>query len=251
MDRRCGRSRRRHPVMAAVPRRGQRANPLRRPRRRAQTRHQISEERLTIARELHDFLAHNLSVMNVQTGAALHLLRSNPDQAEESLVTARDAGRSVLDELHKLLTVLRHDEPDDAPTSSLPTLDELPTLVDTMRSAGLTVTWTRTGADRSLAPAVSRAAYRITQEALTNAAKHGQGTTELITTWDDTGLAIKITNEIAAQTGDGGGQGVVGMGERAAINGGRLVAKPVGSRFVVNAWLPALTNRQESFEVTA
>ena len=91
----------------------------------AQTRQQVSEERLTIARELHDLLAHNLSVMNVHTGAALHLLRSDPDQAEASLTAARDAGRSVLDELRELLSVLRHDDGDDAPTSSLPTVDEL------------------------------------------------------------------------------------------------------------------------------
>ena len=80
--------------------------------------------------------------MNVQTGAALHLLRSDPDQAEESLSAARDAGRSVLDELRELLPVLRHDDGDDAPTSSLPSIDELAALVDTMRSAGLDVTWT-------------------------------------------------------------------------------------------------------------
>ncbi len=211
----------------------------------AQTHQQISEERLAIARELHDFLAHNLSVMNVQTGAALHLLRSDPDQAEKSLVAAREAGRSVLDELRDLLAVLRHDESADAPTSPLPTIDELPTLVDTMRSAGLTVTWTRTGAPRTLAPAVSLAAYRITQEALTNAAKHGQGDADLTTDWDDAGLTLRITNETTAQAGAGGGQGLVGMRERASTNGGWLLAELGGSRFVVDAWLPALTNRKE------
>ena len=208
----------------------------------AQTRQQLSEERLAIARELHDFLAHNLSVMNVQTGAALHLLRSDPDQAEQSLVAAREAGRSVLDELRGLLAVLRHDA-DDAPTSSLPTVDELPALVEAMRSAGLNVTWTQTGAPRSLAPAISLAAYRITQEALTNAAKHGRGDAELLTDWDDAGLTIQVTNQTDARRGVGAGQGLVGMRERASTNGGRLVAEPRGSRFVVEAWLPGLAGQ--------
>ncbi len=205
----------------------------------AQTRQQVSEERLTIARELHDLLAHNLSVMNVQTGAALHLLRNDPDQAEASLTAARDAGRTVLDELRDLLAVLRHDDGSDAPTASLPTVDELPDLVDTMRSAGLDVRWVRSGAPRPLAPAVSLAAYRIVQEALTNAAKHGPGVAELTTEWDGERLGIRVTNPRATTPGDGGGHGLVGMRERAVANGGGLSAMEVGERFVVDAWLPA------------
>ena len=209
----------------------------------AQTRQQVSEERLTIARELHDLLAHNLSVMNVQTGAALHLLRSDPDQAETSLTAARDAGRSVLDELRELLTVLRHDEDDDAPMASLPSIDELATLVDTMRSAGLAVTWTRAGAPRTLAPAVSLAAYRIVQEALTNAAKHGTGEADLATEWEGAGFTIRVSNSIAAVADTAGGLGLVGMQERAAAYGGHLSAAPVDGRFVVEAWLPAATEQ--------
>lgn len=210
----------------------------------AQTRQQVSEERLTIARELHDLLAHNLSVMNVQTGAALHLLRNDPDQAEQSLTAARDAGKTVLEELRELLGVLRHDEGDDAPTSSLPTIDELGPLVETMRSAGLAVEWTEAGAPRPLAPAVSLAAYRIVQESLTNAAKHGGGTADLATVWDDTGLTIQIANEIAGEAGDGSGHGVVGMRERASANGGSLTAEAVNGRYLVDAWLPVATDRE-------
>ena len=103
----------------------------------AEASRQVSEERLVIARELHDLLAHNLSVMNVQTGAALHLLRSDPDQAETSLTTARDAGRTVLDELRELLAVLRHEHDDGVPVSSLPSADDVDRLVDTMRASGL------------------------------------------------------------------------------------------------------------------
>ncbi|MBT8240450.1 MAG: sensor histidine kinase, partial [Acidimicrobiia bacterium] len=132
----------------------------------------------------------------------------------------------------------------DAPTSSLPTLDELQTLVNTMRAAGLAVNWTRTGAPRTLAPAVSLAGYRIAQEALTNAAKHGHGEAELATEWDDSGLTIRVANETTTETGAGGGQGLVGMHERASVNGGRLVAEPSGRQFVVEAWLPALTTKE-------
>ena len=215
----------------------------------AQARQQVSEERLAIARELHDLLAHNLSVMNVQTGAALHLLRADPDRAEESLTAAREAGRTVLDELRELLAVLRHDDGGDAPTESLPSVDELATLVDTMRAAKLAVTWGRDGAPRALAPAVSLAAYRIVQEALTNAAKHGDGAAQLDTHWDETGLTIRVSNNgggagIGESGGERGRHGLIGMRERATANGGRLRAEPEGGRFVVEAWLPAATERE-------
>ena len=205
----------------------------------AQTRQQVSEERLTIARELHDLLAHNLSVMNVQTGAALHLLRNDPDQAEASLTAARDAGKNVLEELRDLLSVLRHDEGDEAPTSSLPTVEQLPDLVETMRSAGLDVRWSQTGAPRPLAPAVSLAAFRIAQEALTNAAKHGPGSADVTTEWQADRLTIRVANPVGPVRGDGGGHGLIGMRERAVANGGQLSAMEVGERFVVDAWLPA------------
>ena len=209
----------------------------------AQTRQQVSEERLTIARELHDLLAHNLSVMNVQTGAALHLLRSDPDQAEASLTAARDAGRSVLDELRELLSVLR--DHDDAPTASLPSVDQLDALVETMRTAGLNITWTRTGSPTSLAPAVSLAAYRIAQEGLTNAAKHGTGSAELATSWGNGGLTIQIANTAVPARDVGAGHGLVGMRERATANGGRLTVEPGDDRFVVTAWLPEASGHEE------
>jgi signal transduction histidine kinase len=206
----------------------------------AEASRQVSEERMVIARELHDLLAHNLSVMNVQTGAALHLLRSDPDQAEESLTTARDAGRTVLDELRELLAVLRSEGDEGAPTSSLPSVDDVDRLVDTMRSTGLRVDWQRSGAPRLLSSVASLAAYRIVQEGLTNAAKHGDGSVALVTEWADDGLAITIENRTSAESDpSGAGLGLVGMRERAEVNGGRLTAEVQGDRFVVEAWLPA------------
>ena len=208
----------------------------------AQARQQVSEERLSIARELHDLLAHNLSVMNVQTGAAMHLLRSDVDAAEQSLGAARDAGKTVLDELRELLSVLRHDDGDEAPTSSLPTVDELDALVETVRRAGLGVEWVRSGTPRALAPAVSLAAYRIAQEALTNAAKHGTGTAELTTTFTADGWSLRVVNPVGDTKGAApSGHGLVGMRERAVANGGHLEAVAAEGRFVVNAWLPVAT----------
>lgn len=204
----------------------------------AQAQALVSEERLTIARELHDLLAHNLSVMNVQTGAALHLLRSDPDTAETALTTARNAGNSVLDELSDLLAVLRH-EGDDAPTTSLPSVAELGELVDMMRSSGLSIEWIQSGEPARLPAVTSLAAYRIVQESLTNAAKHGDGSVELTTTWEIEGLRIRVKNAVGSGGGIGSGQGMIGMRERATLNGGQLDVCEAHGQFVVEAWLPA------------
>ncbi len=215
----------------------------------ARTHQQVTEERLAIARELHDLLAHNLSVMNVQTGAALHLLHSDPDQAEHSLITARDAGRSVLDELRELLAVLRNDGDEDAPRAALPTIGDVPALVDTMRSAGVSITWTVSGEPYELTPAVSLAAYRIVQEALTNAAKHGDGTAAISAEWTSDGLEIEVTNAIAAPDRNGvgdGGHGVIGMRERAEANGGTFEAGPAMGGYSVRAVLPVVARAGDS-----
>ena len=208
----------------------------------AQVRQQVTEERLTIARELHDLLAHNLSVMNVQNGAALHLLRTDPNRAEEALTAARDAGRSVLDELRELLSVLRDDATEEAPRAALPSVGDLNGLVDTMRSAGLDITWTDAGQPRPLAPAVSLAAFRIVQEALTNASKHGDGTAVLATAYDDDGLTITVDNPVstgmAADGSSTGRHGLLGMRERATANGGTFEAGPTPTGFRVRARLP-------------
>ena len=108
-----------------------------------------------------------------------------------------------------------------------------------MRAAGSNVTWNSSGAPRPLSPVASLAAYRIVQEGLTNAAKHGDGHIDLTTAWDDGGLTIVIDNAIGvAADATGAGLGLVGMRERAAVNGGRLTAGARDGRFVVEAWLP-------------
>ncbi|MEM9517632.1 MAG: histidine kinase, partial [Actinomycetota bacterium] len=207
----------------------------------ARTREEVTEERLAIARELHDLLAHNLSVMNVQTGAAMHLLRADPDAAEEALVAARGAGKSVLEELTQLLGVLRHDG--DAPLASVPTVENIPTLVDTMRSAGLDVIWTVSGQPRPLAPALSLSTYRIVQEALTNAAKHGTGRAQVDLEWSDAAVIISVTNPVGAgaPARTDGGHGLIGMRERAETNGGSLRVDGDGDVFRIDAVLPLVS----------
>ena len=123
--------------------------------------------------------------------------------------------------------------------SSLPSSDDVGRLVDVMRAAGLHVDWHRSGAPRPLSSVASLAAYRIVQEGLTNAAKHGDGSVVLATTWADDGLTIRLENAttgVADETGTG--LGLVGMRERAAATGGRLSIDAGTDRFVVEAWLP-------------
>jgi signal transduction histidine kinase len=203
-------------------------------------RRERAEERLAIARELHDLLAHNLAVMNVHTAAAEHVLHTDPAQAERSLVLARTAGRTILDELRELLGVLRTDSSAE-PTSVLPTFADLDALVDTVRRSGLDVEWIRRGTVHQLSPAVSLAAYRVAQEALTNAGKHGTGVAVLETTNGEHGVTIVVDNPFTTgpRSDIAGGLGLVGMRERVAAVGGHLDVGIAGHHFRVCASLPA------------
>ena len=132
--------------------------------------------------------------------------------------------------------------------SALPKVEQLNELVETMRGTGLSVAWTESGSALELSPAVSLAAYRIVQEGLTNAAKHGTGHADLSTRWTDGGLAINIENNLSSEPGAGSGLGLVGMQERASANGGRLTSGQQGDAFVVESWLPAMTSTSPSEE---
>jgi signal transduction histidine kinase len=204
------------------------------------TERRIVEERLAIARELHDLLAHNLSVMNVQTGVASHLLRSDIDRAEDALRLARSAGRSMLDELRGMLAVLRSP---DAPVDVLPGVTEIPALVETMRSTGLAVSAHLPTTWPSVSPVVSLTAYRVVQESLTNALRHGAGSAELTITADDDGLAITVTNPVrGTNVPSVSGHGLTGMRERVASVDGSLDVRSAGGRFEVVARLPVLAS---------
>jgi signal transduction histidine kinase len=206
-----------------------------------EVRRHASEERMRIARELHDVLAHSISVINVQAGVALHLLDRQPEQARPALVAITEASKNALGELRATLGVLRGADDDD-PRAPAPTLAQLNDLVTTATTAGVRVQVNVTGAERPLPPGVDLAAYRIAQESLTNVARHARpATATLSIAYGADELVVEVQDD--GRTADArafrAGHGLIGMRERAASVGGELDAgpRPEGG-FRVRARLP-------------
>jgi len=195
-------------------------------------------ERDRIARELHDVIAHSVSAMVVQTAAAQDLVRSDPDRASEVLEEVASTGRRALAETGRLLHVIR-DEADELGLQPAPGLGSLPELVARFRASGLEVTLEVNGPLRALPAGLDVSAYRITQEALTNALKYAADrAVSLRLTRTPAGLSIQASNT-AGGTGEGSGLGLVGMAERVSLFGGRLTHGVNGDgRFEVTATLP-------------
>lgn len=205
--------------------------------RDATAQRRVAEERLRIARELHDAVGHHVAVITVQAGLAEHLLESQPEAAAAALARVQEAGARVLEELPVMLRVLRQDgEEDDAPA---PGVADIAALVHEARDGGLEVEL-RAEATPDLSAAADLAAYRIVQEALTNARRHGAGRVVVSMRATDRELAIEVRNAVddARATRAGSGFGLVGMGERAAAAGGELLAGRDGDVFTVRASLP-------------
>jgi signal transduction histidine kinase len=200
------------------------------------------EERLRIARELHDSLTHSISVIQVQAGVAEHLARKRGEEVPPALAAIREAGADAARELRATLSVLRRTE--DADGSGL---GQLENLVSRARSAGLPVTVTVSGAERPLPPEVDQAAYRIVQEALTNVSRHaGPAQTSVCLRYTPEALTVQVDDEGRDQSNGsdartaGPGLGLLGMRERVSALGGRLHAGPRDSGgFRVQAELPA------------
>ncbi|ATL88104.1 histidine kinase [Streptomyces malaysiensis subsp. malaysiensis] len=208
-----------------------------------EARLRATEERLRIARELHDVLGHNISLINVQAGAALHRLKKDPAQAEEALGAIKASSRETLRELRTTLGVLRQVD-EEAPTAPAPGLARTDELVASAKLAGLPVRIERTGSERSLPAPVDLVAYRIVQESLTNAAKHsGAGRVTVRLAYGDRELTLAVEDDgrgsASCPAEAGGGSGIVGMTERARAMGGELTAgpRPEGG-FAVRARLP-------------
>ncbi|MEV6315268.1 sensor histidine kinase [Streptomyces sp. NPDC051776] len=198
------------------------------------------EERLRIARELHDVLAHSISVINVQAGVGLALLDQDPEQARTALTTIRAASKEALDEVRQVLDTLR--TPGDAPRSPAPGLDRLEELTDQAYGAGLAVEVRVEGERTALPAGADLAAFRIVQEALTNVVRHSSSrTAEVLLRYARREVVVRIDDTgPAAQGGEsGGGRGLVGMRERAAALGGVVEAgrRPDGG-FRVLARIP-------------
>ncbi len=204
----------------------------------------IEQERTAIARELHDVVAHGLSVMVVQTAAARRILASNPTKADEALQAVEETGRSSIDEMRRLLGVLRSDRKLDTQFAPLPGLNDLETLVDQVEGAGLNVRVQIDGDARALPVGIELSAYRIVQESLTNALKHAGPAKALVRlSFAADELKVEVSDDGrggAARSADaGGGQGLLGMRERVESTGGEFAAGPqVGGGYRVSALLP-------------
>jgi signal transduction histidine kinase len=208
--------------------------------REEEAERRVTDERLRIAQELHDVVAHHISVINVQAGVARHLLDEQPDQARAALGLVREAGRTVLAEMSTVLGLLRTGE-DEAATQPAPGLDQVPALVETIGRAGLVTTWKVTGEPYRLTEMPDLTAYRIVQESLTNALKHGAGSADLLIDYRPRTVVVVVANPVGegSATSSTGGHGLVGMRERIASMDGRFSAAPgPDGSFAVRAEIP-------------
>jgi signal transduction histidine kinase len=202
----------------------------------------VAEERTRIARDLHDSAGHAINVILVHAGAARLLRDKNPEHAAYALETIEDVARETLGEIDQLVHALRDQ---DGIALEPPGLAALDTLLRRHRDAGLEVALAVTGEQRLLGPAVDRAAYRILQESLTNALRHGGGAARVSLDYGKNALAIEVTNPAAEGGADAAGHGIVGMRERATLVGGRLVADRSNGVFRVGARLPYVSEEPE------
>ena len=199
----------------------------------------VIEERARIARDLHDVIAHSLGVVIVQVQAAERVMETDPVKARAALVAAAAVGRNALDEMHRMVGVMRGGDR----RAPQPSLSDLSELVDQSKAAGIAASLVvdeEPGAS-DLSPGVQVAAYRIVQEALTNAAHHAAGGKVEVHVWRrQNGISMDIADSGGRrQHVTGGGFGIEGMRERVATYGGTLEAGPRGDGFAVRAWLPA------------
>jgi signal transduction histidine kinase len=202
----------------------------------------VAEERARIARELHDLVAHNVSVMVVQAGAERHALPAGQDSTREALTSIEQAGRQALAEARRLLGMLRRNGEHEG-LEPQPSVDQIDVLVEQIQRAGLPVKLVIEGEPAPLPAGVDLCAYRIVQEGLTNALKHaGPAHAEVLLRYEPRGLDIEVVDDgqgLASANGDGSGHGLIGMRERVALYGGSLETGPRdGGGFEIRAHLP-------------
>jgi signal transduction histidine kinase len=200
----------------------------------------VAEERARIARELHDSAGHALNTILVQAGAARVLRERDSERSAQAVAAVEDLARETIEEIDRIVGLLREDrEIDDL--SPLPGIDQIPALVERQRAGGLDVQLTIDGESELPPPTpVSRAVYRIAQESLTNASRHGSGSAAVAIQLGPDALRLSVANPVTAhvEPRPGGGRGIAGMRERAKLLGGSLQAERNGSRFELQAQLP-------------
>jgi signal transduction histidine kinase len=217
------------------------------------TRHELAQqallaERRRIARDVHDFVGHGLAAVMLQVTSARHVLRRDPDSAEEALLSAEDVGRRSMDELRRTVTLLRSD--DEAGVAPLPSASEIPALVEQARAGGLAVELRMRGDLSDLSPGVGVALYRISQEALANAARHAPRAHTVL----GVELADRQIHLVAETSGQAGARpvaeperpryGLIGMRERATALGGEFAAGPTPDGWRVSCSLPLEGNHE-------
>jgi signal transduction histidine kinase len=206
-----------------------------------QARHQ---ERARIAREMHDVLAHRISLLSVHAGALEFRPDALPAEIAQAAGVIRASAHQALQDLREVIGVLRDDAGDGAPERPQPSLTDLPGLIDESRRAGMAVKWENRVNDVSVVPAnIGRSAYRTVQEGLTNARKHAPGAAVRVMVGGSagTGLTVEVRNPLVKTAPDipGAGAGLIGLTERAMLAGGRLEhGRTVQGDFRVHAWLP-------------
>ena len=215
--------------------------------REKEARHRVTEERMRIARDLHDVVAHHLVLANLQAGTVVRLMRSRPEEAERIAAELAGTTLSAVRELKATVGLLRHADDSETPPGPAPGLARLAELAPSFEPAGLSVTVNTEGRPRPLSAGVDLTAYRIVQEALTNVTKHaGTGSAEVRLSYSHDRLGITVTDHggtaAPSSPASGSGYGVIGMRERALSAGGRLRAgyRPEGG-FEVVTELPLLS----------
>ncbi|MCB2175475.1 MAG: sensor histidine kinase [Actinomycetales bacterium] len=222
-----------------------------------QTAAAAAAERARIAREMHDIVAHSLSVVIAQADGGRYAGATDPEAAVRSLGTIAETGRAALTDMRRLLGVLRtdadppgHRDGPDTPLRPQPAADQIAELVEQVRDSGLEVSLVRMGTPRTLPPGTGLAVYRICQESLTNVLKHAgpQARATVLLQWGATSLVLEVSDDGrgAAAADDGAGQGSIGMRERATMLGGTLTLGPrPGGGFRVRAEIPIPPAPQE------
>ncbi|HEX6659996.1 MAG TPA: sensor histidine kinase, partial [Ilumatobacter sp.] len=224
----------------------------------AEAERAVVRERSRIAREMHDVVAHSMSVISVQAAAGREIVHVNPDKAAEVFATIEVVGRESLAELRRMLGVLRETGDEQTSLAPQPGMVDIAAAVEQSSAAGVTTKLMIDGEQRALAPGVELAAYRIVQEALTNVRKHAGGSASATVriAYEPQEVTIEVIDDgrgaVSSLSRSGGGHGLIGMRERVEIYGGELTSGPrPGGGFVVRAVLPVVSDTAPAAETHA